>query len=612
MTTPPGASVAGSATGFTIRSPRATALWLCLFEGEAETRHAMARTGDDWTVDLPGNMAGARYGYRADGEWAPAHGLWFDPAKLLVDPYAVELDRRFAFDPALAAHGHDTAALVPHAIVPGALPEVPLAAPRFAPGGLVYELNVRGFTLLHPDVPESRRGTVAALAEPAVIAHLQALHVSAVELMPIIAWIDERHLPPLGLRNFWGYNPVAPMALDPGLCPGGLAELRETVAVLHAAGIGVILDVVLNHTGESDAFGPVLCLRGLDDAAYARDPAGMLINDTGCGNTLDFANPSVRSLALATLRHFVRHAGVDGFRFDLAPVLARGPGFAADAPFFAELAADPWLADRVLIAEPWDIGPGGYQLGHFPANWLEWNDRFRDDARRFWRAGADDAGAGIGLLATRLSGSSDVFGEQACRSVNFLAAHDGFTLADTVAYAERHNWANGEHNRDGHGENFSWNDGVEGPSEDPEVNARRRADLEALLATLFTSTGTIMLTAGDEFGRSQQGNNNAYCQDSPIGWIDWEGRDRALQTYVEALASHRAGLRMAQFPRSGTWQTLAGEPMTAEHWQTPNAPGFAFVSTDAERPLAFTVDRLARTVTLGESARPDTIGSGTP
>ncbi|MDE2404793.1 MAG: glycogen debranching protein GlgX [Sphingomonadales bacterium] len=578
---------------FRVRAPRARAVWLCRFDGQAETRTAMARDGDDWVLDLPGELAGTRYGYRADGEWAPERGLWFDPAKLLVDPRAIELDRRFVYDPALSVHGADTAALVPKAVVPPPLPEVPRAPPRFTPGGLIYELNVRGFTRLHPDVPEARRGTVAALAEPAVIAHLQSLHVSAVELMPVVAWIDERHLPPLGLSNFWGYNPVAPMALDPGLCPGGIVELRETVAALHAAGIGVILDIVLNHTGESDMFGPVLCLRGLDDAAYARDGQRRLINDTGCGNTLDFAQPAVRALALDSLRHFVRHAGVDGFRFDLATVLARGPAFSPAAPIFAEIAADPRLADRVLIAEPWDIGPGGYQLGRFPPHWLEWNDRFRDDVRRFWRGDGD-----VATLATRLAGSADVFGEQACRSVNFLAAHDGFTLADTVAYEHRHNWANGEHNRDGHGDNLSWNNGIEGPSDDPAVAARRRADLKALLGTLFASTGTILLTAGDEFGRSQQGNNNAYCQDSPIGWIDWARRDSDLEDHVRRLAARRAARPPAQFPRAGEWRTLTGEPMAEALWDTPNAPGVAYVSNDAARPLAFAVDRAARRVSI--------------
>jgi len=451
--------------------------------------------------------------------------------------------------------------------VPGPLPEVPHQPPRFRRGGLIYEINVRGFTLLHPDVPEAQRGTIAALAHPAVVAHLKKLHVSAVELMPVIAWIDERHLPPLGLANHWGYNPVAPMALDPGLAPGGVAELRETVAALHDAGIGVILDLVFNHSGESDIHGGTLSLRGLDPAAYARAPDGRLINDTGCGNTLDFADPHVRRLMIDTLAHFVRHAGIDGFRFDLAPVIARGPGFDQRAPIFAELAAQACLADRVMIAEPWDIGPGGYQLGHFPPNWLEWNDRYRDDVRRFWKGEAT-----IGTLATRIAGSSDLFGAD-CRSVNFLAAHDGFTLADTVSFAHRHNHANSEDNRDGHGENHSWNCGAEGATGDPAILARRAADIRALLGTLFASTGTIMLTAGDEFGRSQQGNNNAYCQDMPI---DWAARDLALEADVAALARARAERLddFLRFPQDGQWLSLAGEPLANGQWQDMASDGF--------------------------------------
>ena len=569
-----------------VRAPRAQALWLCTFEGERETRAAMTREGDNWTAPMP--PPGTRYGLRAEGEWAPERGAWFDPAKLLVDPRGIELDRRFSYHPRLSDHGADTADIVPRAIVPPALPDVPLAPPRFKRGGLVYELNVRGFTMLHPDVPASQRGTVAALAHPAIIAHLQALHVTAVELMPIVAWIDERHLPPLGLRNAWGYNPVAMMALDPGLCPGGVAELRETVAALHAAGIGVILDLVFNHTGESDIFGPVISLRGLDDTAHAHAVDGALINDTGCGNTLDFAQPWVRELVLDCLRHFVRQCGVDGFRFDLATILARGPGFDAHAPIFAEIAADPWLADRVLIAEPWDIGPGGYQLGRFPAHWLEWNDRWRDDVRRFWRG---DAGAGV--LATRIAGSSDLFGKEAlCRSVNFLAAHDGFTLADTVAYEHRHNHANGEDNRDGHGENHSWNCGIEGPTDDAHVLARRRACMEAMLGTLFVSTGTIMLTAGDEFGRSQQGNNNAYAQDNALTWIDWRNRDRALERHVCTLAQWRAANieRFARFAENGTWSGTDGAPMDASRWDAADTAGFTWTASPAD-PFGFSVDR---------------------
>ena len=577
-----GVVVADGKTRFSVCAPRAEAVSLCLYENASEQNITMHRSGDVWIVELDRDLSGARYGYRASGTWNPGAGLWFDPAKLLVDPYAVELDQPFRYSPDLSAYGIDTAAIVPKAVIAD-LPSVALKAARFKHGGLVYEVNVRGFTMLHPEVPEALRGTVAALAHPAVIKHLKSLHVSAVELMPIIAWIDERHLPPLGLSNAWGYNPVAPMALDPRLCPGGVAELRDTVAALHAEEIGVLLDVVLNHTGESDVLGPVLCLRGLDDAAYAKAPDGTLINDTGCGNTLDFGNPGVRALAIDTLRHFVKHCGIDGFRFDLAPVLGRSPGFDSNARIFAEIANDPWLADRVLIAEPWDIGPGGYQLGAFPTNWLEWNDRFRDDVRRFWKGDA-----GVDVLATRIAGSSDVFGKH-CRSVNFLAAHDGFTLADGLAFEQRHNRANGEDNRDGHGDNFSWNNGIEGETDNPEVLSARAAYARAMLGTLFVSTGTIMLTAGDEFGRTQRGNNNAYAQDNAITWVDWKNRDLALERHTFALSAWRQSRldSFQAFSDSGSWTSLDGAPMSAEDWQSPVTQGFSWSGSD----YTFAIDR---------------------
>jgi glycogen operon protein len=580
-----GAHVRDGGTRFTVRS--ATAVTLCLFDNGVERQVAMTGDGGRWTADVSGVGAGQAYGYRAAA----------DMAKLLVDPYAVELDRPFRYDPRLGEPGMETAGLVPLAIVPaGAASDeraMLLPPPIFKAGGLIYELNVRGFTMLHPDVPEAQRGTIAALAHPAVIAHLQRLRVDAVELMPIVAWIDERHLPDLGLTNAWGYNPVVPMAIDSRLAPGGVAELRATVAALRAAGIGVILDLVFNHSGESDTHGPTLSMRGLDEALYyAHADDDALINDTGTGNTLDCGQPEVRALILASLRHFAE-AGVDGFRFDLAPVLARGPGFDPNAPIFAEIAGDPVLADRVMIAEPWDIGPGGYRLGEFPVGWLEWNDRYRDDVRRFWK-GDGDAGA----LATRLAGSDDVFGHGATRTVNFLAAHDGFTLADTVSYAGRHNHANGEDNRDGHGDNHSWNNGVEGPTDDPVILARRDADARALLATLFASRGTIMLTAGDEFGRTQQGNNNAYAQDNPIGWVDWAGRDRSLEAYVAALADFRARwlLDDAAPYRSPDWRTLAGEPMTAQDWSA--ADGFELRWPHAEGRVAVRFDRRTRRASL--------------
>ena len=575
-----GAEVVDGGTRFAVRS--ATPVTLCLFDDAGERQIPMTGADGVWHAEVEGVGVGTHYGYRAAS----------DPAKLLVDPYAIQLDRAFRYDPCLGEPGIDTTALVPRAIVTPP-PNAPVAPPLFTPGGLIYELNVRGFTMLHPDVPEAQRGTIAALAHPAIIAHLKKLNVAAIELMPIVAWIDERHLPPLGLTNSWGYNPVVPMAIDPRLAPGGVAELVETVAALRSAGIGVILDLVFNHTGESDRLGPTLSLRGFDEALYyAHAPDGRLVNDTGTGNTLDCNRPEVRALILGSLRHFAR-CGVDGFRFDLATILARGPGFDPHAPIFAEIAADPLLASRIMIAEPWDIGPGGYQLGHFPDHWLEWNDRYRDDVRRFWRG---DGSAGD--LATRIAGSADLFGPRDTRTVNFLAAHDGFTLADLVSYAERHNHANGEDNRDGHGDNLSWNNGVEGPSDDPIIRQRRRDDLRALLATLFASRGTIMLTAGDEFGRTQQGNNNAYAQDNAIGWVDWQHRDRDLEDFVAALAAFRAANRLdAVAPYADAdWRALDGEVMTPDRWH--DAPGFELRLADGDAQIALRIDRQTRRVSL--------------
>jgi glycogen operon protein len=585
-----GAHPADGRTHFTVRAPTATAVTLCLFDGDAERRVAMTQVGEQWRAEVPRAGPGQRYGYRATGP-----GL--DPAKLLVDPYAIALDRAFAYDPRLGQPGVDTAALVPKAVVPAPWIDGAPPPPVFAPGGLIYELNVRGFTMRHPDVPEGRRGTLAALAQPAVVAHLKKLGVAAVELMPIVAWIDERHLPPLGLVNAWGYNPVAMMALDPRLVPGGVEELRATVATLREAGIGVILDIVFNHSGESDRDGPTLSLRGLDPAAYAQSPDGSLVNDAGTGNTLDFADPAVRTLALDSLRHFAR-IGVDGFRFDLAPVLARGPGFDPRAPFFAEVAADPILSTRVMIAEPWDIGPDGYRLGQFPANWLEWNDRFRDDVRRFWRSGGE---GGAGSLATRIAGSSDIFaGGTGTRSINFVAAHDGFALADVVAYAGRHNEANGEGNRDGHGGEVCWNNGVEGPSDDPAIRARRDADVRAMLATLFAARGTPMLTAGDEFGRTQGGNNNAYCQDA-LSWLDWANRDTALEEYVAELAAFRRAGPLADqhWLEAADWRDLADRPMSPDRWH--GADGFLLRLPDGDDTMYLRIDRTERRVTLARA-----------
>ncbi|KQY33987.1 glycogen debranching protein GlgX [Rhizobium sp. Root483D2] len=575
-----GATLTGGSTTFLVRSSTASGIDLCLYDetGDRELRRLPMQRGEDdlYSLTLADAPAGTRYGFRASGNYDPDNGLWFDPAKLLVDPYARELDRPFHYDPRLSAFGDDTADLVPKAIVT-APQSAPQQAPVFETGGLIYEVAVRPFTMLHPDVPEHQRGTVAALAHPAVIAHLQRIGVSAIELMPVTAWIDERHLPPLKLTNGWGYNPIALMALDPRLVPGGMTELRETVAALHAAGIGTILDLVFNHSGESDRFGATLSMRGLDNHVYYRhamDRPGDLINDTGCGNTIACDHPMVRTLILDSLRHFVLSAGIDGFRFDLGSILGRDMnGFSSDAALLTEMRTDPVLKDRVLIAEPWDIGPGGYQLGNFPAPFLEWNDRARDDLRRTWRGDSHT----IGDLATALAGSSNIFsrnhGEQT-RSVNFIAAHDGFTLLDLVSYAGKHNEANGEDNRDGHNDNHSWNNGVEGATNDPEVLAFRRRDVMALLSTLFATRGAIMLTAGDEGGRSQRGNNNAYCQDNAITWIDWTTLDDTLIAHTATLAQIRARFDVfhdtAFFSGNGDveWLRFDGQPMTTVDWES--------------------------------------------
>ncbi|MER9563223.1 glycogen debranching protein GlgX [Mesorhizobium sp. M0571] len=621
-----GATITKEGIRFAAWSSSARRIWVSIFDerGNREIdRLELQPEGEGvHTLFVAGLAAGTRYGFRADGDYAPEQGFWFDPDKLLADPYAVEIDSPYRYDSRLAARrseGADTAPLMPKAIA-GALPE-PLAAlpPLFRPGGLIYEVPVRAFTKLHPDIPEKQRGTIAALAHPLVIEHLQKLGVAAVELMPVTASIDERHLPPLGLRNAWGYNPVTFMALDPRLAPGGLAELRGTVVALRDAGIGTILDLVFNHTGESDRFGPTLSLRGLDNRAYYRHALdGTLVNETGTGNTVACSHPVVREMVLDTLRHFVQHAGVDGFRFDLATILGRVDGvFDPDAPLLNAIRNDPVHGDRVLIAEPWDIGPDGYQLGNFPWPFLEWNDKYRDDIRRFWRG---DSGM-IGALATRLAGSSEVFaraGQATSRSVNFIAAHDGMTLADIVAYEHKHNAANGEQNRDGHDNNLSWNNGVEGETNDREIDTARFDDRCAVLATLFASRGTIMLTAGDEFGRTQRGNNNAYAQDNDITWLDWAGRDQALEQYTVLLAAMRRAapaLLDTSFltgePPAGSempdvaWLAETGVPLDEAAWHDARRHRLVMVlGGDEDSRLAVIIngDRRACMFTLPERA----------
>jgi glycogen debranching enzyme GlgX/4-alpha-glucanotransferase len=534
-----------------VLSRHAEHIFVCLFEPGSDREIARLALPGRAANDIhhgfiAGVKSGTRYGLRAEGPFDPARGHLFDPSKLLVDPYARRLDRPFVWHPDLAAPrgaAIDTAPLVPKAVIEAPLPAAAPLPP--APAGFIYEIAIKAFTARHPGVPAALRGTAAALAHARVIEHLVTLGVDTVELMPVAAWIDERHLPALKLRNAWGYNPVALMAPDPRLAPGGLGEIRLAVDALHNAGIRVLLDVVANHTGESDCDGPTLSLRGLDNALYYRHAEeGRLVNDTGCGNTLAVERGPVVRLVMDALRHWVEATGADGFRFDLAAVFGRTPhGFDADAPLLAAIDQDPGLAGLTLIAEPWDLGPSGYRLGQFPNAWHEWNDRYRDDVRRFWRS--DDGSTAS--LATRVAGSSDVFGsarKPPSRSINYVAAHDGLTLRDVVSYRAKHNLPNGEDNRDGSDHEISWNRGGEGPTSDGGIEARRRSDVRAMLASLLVSRGTPMLTAGDELGRTQDGNNNAYAQDNATTWLDWEHADGMLCGFVSQLArlrrAHRA------------------------------------------------------------------------
>ena len=559
-------------------SAHAEAVFFCHFEGEREVERVRlpARTGDVFHGHIAGLGPGTRYGLRVAGPWAPASGHRFDPAKLLADPWASRFDRPFALHPALWPGRGDSAGAVPKAILEAEPP--PPEAPRFGwEGGVIYELNVGGFTRRHPAIPAALRGTFAGLAHPAAIAYLRRLGIAAVELMPPTPRIEAPHLPPLGLADAWGYNPVTFAAPDPRLAPGGFEEVRAAVDALHAAGIAVLVDIVLNHTGEYDADGPVLSLRGIDNACYYRlDPAdpSRYRDDTGCRNTLALDRPAGVRLAMDALRAWVLRAGIDGFRFDLAPVLARREdGFDPSAPLLAAIDQDPLLRARARIAEPWDAGQGGYRLGAFPPDWGEWNDRYRDTVRRFWRG---DPGQ-LGAFATALCGSADLFAPRhrpLTRSVNFVTAHDGFTLADLVSYAGRHNEANGEDGNDGAAANWSWNHGVEGFTDDPAVRDARSADMRALLACLLLSRGTPLLAMGDECGRSQQGNNNAYAQDNPLSWFDWPGMDRALLHFVRRLVRLRrhcafAGGDMKLRESDIAWRTPEGASMTPALWQEP-------------------------------------------
>ena len=584
-----GATVMDGGVQFALAAPHAQAVDLCLFDatGQTETQRLPMPPAVDgvWQALLPGATAGLIYGWRVHGPWNPAQGQRFNPHKLLLDPSAAsvlgayegqDIHQGHRADAPMVQDTRDNAQQAMKAVV--VEPFAPAArGPVLDPAQrLICELHVKGFSALHPGIPLKLRGSYAGLGHPAAIAHLKRMGVTTVSLMPLATCADELRLLRLNLRNYWGYSPIAwsaPTARywsgQPGTTPR--SELRAMVSALHDAGLEVLLDVVYNHSGETDEHGPTLGLRGIDNATcYHLDPDDLARyrNWTGCGNCLRLDHPLVIRLVLQSLRSWVLDYGIDGFRFDLAPALGRGTAaqdyaFSPRAPLLQALAGDPLLSRCTLVAEPWDIGEGGYQLGQFPAAWLEWNDRFRDTQRSFWL----HRDGGLGEWAMRLAGSSDTFEPRtraAHSSVNFVAAHDGFTLADLLRYTERRNQANGEDNRDGHGHNLSINCGIEGDSADPQIRAQRSQWQRVLLAITLLALGTPMVQAGDSIGHSQGGNNNAYCQDNAISWLDWENADTGYADFIaslQALRQSRAVLRS-----SGWWQAEGADQGVVARW----------------------------------------------
>ena len=604
---PLGASWDGQGVNFAIFSAHASAMELCLFDDagrrQTDCQILPGHTGDIWHGYLPDASPGFLYGLRAHGDWQPDDGYYFNPNKLLLDPYAREVvgsfewcNENFPFDRQNPSwmDNRDNAALalkarVVHDSFKWAGDQPPCVALQDT---VLYELHVKGFSKLNPGIPEALRGSFAGLAHDASVAHLKRLGVTSVSLLPVHYALDEERLAGMGLVNYWGYNTLAFFAPSARLASGqnGLNprdEFRAMVKTLHAQGIEVILDVVYNHTAEGDGSGPAISFRGLDNPSYYRldtEPPVSFENHSGCGNTLDIRHPRVLQLVMDSLRYWVQSMHVDGFRFDLAPVLGRGnDGFERDGAFFTAVAQDPVLSRVKMIAEPWDIGPGGYQVGGFGRGWLEWNDQFRDAMRSFWLQPGEHATA-LGDFARRLCGSSDLFqaGKRPpATSVNYVVSHDGFTLRDLVSHNERHNQANGEDNRDGHGNNLSNNCGAEGLGDDPQVNALRGRLQRALLATTLLAQGTPMLCAGDELGHSQRGNNNPYCQDNEITWIDWSQADDDLIDFTAWVISLRrqllpfgnhwySGLSDTLGLHDLFWRQGDGEPLDGKAWQQPS------------------------------------------
>lgn len=606
---PLGATWDGLGVNFALFSAHATKVELCLFdergEKEIERIELPEYTDEIWHGYLPDARAGQIYGYRVHGPYDPKAGHRFNPNKLLIDPYAKQLVGELQWSEALFGYtigspdgdlSFDERDSAPF------MPKCKVIDPAFTWGNhhrkpvpwdstIIYETHVRGISMRHPAVPEHIRGTCAGLMTQELLDHIRNLGVTSVELLPVHGFIHDQHLLERGLKNYWGYNSIAFFAPHASyLASGHLNEFKEMVAHLHEAGLEVILDVVYNHTAEGNELGPTLSMRGIDNATYYRlmpDDKRYYVNDSGTGNTLDLNHPCVLQMVTDSLRYWVTEMGVDGFRFDLGTILARDPkeGFDERHGFHLVCRQDPILSQVKLIAEPWDCGLGGYQVGAFPPGWSEWNDRFRDNVRAFWRG---DEGQ-LPELASRLTASGDLFNRRGRRpnsSVNFITAHDGFTLFDLVSYERKHNEANGEDNRDGTDNNLSSNYGHEGPTDNADINQLRFRQMRNLLSTLMLSQGTPMIVAGDEMGRTQQGNNNTYCQDNELNWIDWELDDARKELleftrYLIELRRTHPVLRRGRFLvgeyneeldiKDVTWLSPAGDEMASVHWEDPHA-----------------------------------------
>jgi isoamylase len=614
---PLGATVTATGTNFAVASGVADGVLLCLFDETGTETQIPIQDCDAgvWHVFVPGVAAGQAYGYRATGPYDPAQGVRCNPAKLLLDPYARAVAGTVRFGPEVYGYSAsepdapdqaDSAPCVPRSVV---VADEPFGwrdgefRQRGYADTIIYEMHVKGFTMRHPGVPPELRGTYAGLGHEAAIAHLRDLGVTAVELLPVHESVPEAFLVRDGLTNYWGYNTIGYFAPHQGYSaairagrPGGqVTEFKAMVDALHAAGIEVLLDVVFNHTAESDHTGPTLCFRGLDNPAYYRlDPADprRYVDTTGCGNSLNAGDPLTLQLIMDSLRYWVTEMHVDGYRFDLAPTLARQEGeFGARSAFFDLVSQDPVVSRVKLIAEPWDVGQmDSYDVGRFPPAWREWNGKYRDTMRDLWRSHP----VGMREFATRFSGSADMYGRarRPTASVNLITVHDGFTLRDLVSYDDKHNEANGQDNHDGTDDNRSWNCGAEGPTDDPTVLALRARQSRAMLTTLLLSFGIPMLLAGDEMGRTQQGNNNAYCQDNEITWLDWSAPDTGLLAFTRRLIALRQAhpvFRRNRFLAGAEaadlrWYTPAGTYMEDGDWSDPNALAIALYLDGSDAP----------------------------